>query len=65
MREAAHQIDETAVQAALLARTPRASASEHDFMGRFVSITVDVMSGLMAHRRFKLANEKKLHKALQ
>lgn len=65
MSEAALQIDETAVQAALLARNPRAPASELDSMARFVSIAVDVMSGLTAHRRFKLANEKKLRKALQ
>jgi hypothetical protein len=65
MSEAALQIDETAVQAALLARNPRARTSELDSMARFVSIAVDVMSGLTAQPRFKLANEKKLRKALQ
>lgn len=61
MSEAALQIDETAVQAALLARNPRAPASELNSMARFVSIYVDVFS----QRMLKLADEKKLRKVLE
>ncbi|WP_264392709.1 antitoxin Xre/MbcA/ParS toxin-binding domain-containing protein [Porphyrobacter sp. ULC335] len=65
MSEAALQIDETAVQAALLARNPRAPASELDSMARFVSIAVDVMSGVAAQRLLKLADKQTLRKVLE
>lgn len=65
MSEAALQIDETAVQAALQARNPRARASELDSMARFVSIAVDVMSGVPAKRLLTLADKKTLRKVLE
>lgn len=65
MSEASLQIDETAVQAALLARNPRAPAWELDSMARFVSIAVDVMSGVAAQRLLKLADKQTLRKVLE
>lgn len=67
MSEAALQIDETAVQAALLARNPLASAAELNFIARFASIYADVFSQRMLKLsdELKLADEKKLRKILE